>query len=542
MKKTLLVFFLTAFFILVSEAQIPDIDELWKKHGQPRPEEENKTKSQMETAFDYVENKDYDRALKIYEKLLNKNTDSSHLHNAIGYCFEKMGELENAYMFYSAATKLTPVDPDSYNNLAFLHAQKGKESEEILEGLDIIEKALKYSPDNHNYLKTRLHILEKAEKKELWKEYAIEFLEEFPNINEINYKVGKYFFNKKDYLNAKKYLNKALPEKEAVNLLAEISEDSVEGYDEELNQVNKKIQKKAKNNFEEMKRKFEKDYMLNLREVENKLVKDSEETQKSSQNNILDDFRVGIDTSGPRIDNLRVSKETGVFDKGVSNYQRGYFDNALKHFSNFIEREERNKNYSQKLSQAYKYKSLIYTHQNKLDEELWEKIEFIDENVYIEKIIKLMENNQKNELRQLLIQMMRAETFSNIKEFISMRLSYIDGYLSAKKEFEEYAQIDFYIPENSLKNFDSEAKKHFEKGYKRIIEERVSAAEKYFKMAVNRAPSHYVAQYNLGVLNIKLGNYEEGIYHIDKARRYAPFSDEMYFMIRRLYNQLILYI
>lgn len=535
MKK--IFFIIVVFSFITANADFPDVKEIWKKHGFTDKDNTVQTKGRMETANELVMQGEFSKALKIYEELLNKDLNSSHLHNAIGFCFEKMGEEENAMLFYSKAAKLTPVDPDSFNNLAYLTAKRANGPENVLPAVSLIESALKYSKNNINYLKTRLFIFEKAGLIEKWEEYALEIAEKYPNINEINIKLGNLYINKKEYGKAKIYLNKALPDQEALELLGYIPVENPQNNNIDKEVVVSSNEEKPTEISPDLsqKRQFEKDFGFLLSKEE----KPSSEKVENISGTQPATLRVDIGLS-PVSKIAQVSDAN--FDRGIINYEEGYYDNALKHFEEYARQEELNKNYIDTLSRAYKYIGLIYTKMGRFDNNIWGKIAFIDECVMVEKIRKHLETSNLEQAKKILLDMLKANSFQDLENFITLKLSQLDGYLTKKENFEHYQKLKFLVPDNLNTNVDKRAVEYFTEGYKRVMENKISAAEKYFEMAISNSPSYYIAHYNMAVLKIKQENYKDGLYYLNNAKNYAPVSDKLYTDIRKLYNRLILYL
>jgi len=61
---------------------------------------------------------DYDRALELYEALVEEGVDSGALYYNIGNCFYKMKDPARAILFYQRARRLIPSDPDLQANYA----------------------------------------------------------------------------------------------------------------------------------------------------------------------------------------------------------------------------------------------------------------------------------------------------------------------------------------------------------------------------------------------------------------------------------------
>lgn len=72
---------------------------------------------QFETANDYYRKGEYEKALSIYEQILNNGYVSSDLYYNIGNTYHKLENIPAAILYYERAKKLSPSDEDIDFNL-----------------------------------------------------------------------------------------------------------------------------------------------------------------------------------------------------------------------------------------------------------------------------------------------------------------------------------------------------------------------------------------------------------------------------------------
>ncbi|MCK9223675.1 MAG: tetratricopeptide repeat protein [Candidatus Muirbacterium halophilum] len=538
----ILIFFTNIF------CEIPDIKKLWKKYDNDKVNV-IQTQGELQKAYDYVESGQYEKALEIYEKNLNKNINSSHLHTAIGYCFEKMGDYEKAILLYNKAISLTPVDPVSYNNLAFIIAQTANSVEDVIPAIKFTELALKYKKNDMSFLKTRLFVLKQAGLEEKWIDAVEGFLKLFPNIVDINIEYGIYLYQKKDYQNSKFYLNKGLPDKKALEYLNKIP--NTENVVVEKENIDKKIVQNQKSTNldilnanstdvydDNLLKEFSEDYKVRLIDKDFNKESLSKKINKNSENNLKIEENINSPAS-PGIFNLRISYDDD-FDKGITNYTEGYFEKSLEYFEKYYDYCMKNKIFNEKLSRSAKYIGLINTKFGKSNDKYWDIIDFIDECVFVEKHITLITSKSYSEARQNLearYQTKNRDEFSNI---LNYRILNFD-----KKNFStsinELIDIEFIYSSSDLKGISVKSQEFFSEGYKRVIEKKSTAPEKYFNLAINEDPQNFLAYLNAGILNIKIENYSEGFDSIRTAMLRCPYNSDIYKTIRSIYNSVALY-
>lgn len=109
-------------------------------------------------AYTAYRQKDFSKALEIYQKILNQNPSQATALNDFGYILaETTQELSRALSLCMNALKLQPQNPYYLDSVAWIYYKMGK----VPEALQYIQKAFSLMPHN-NELKTHKEIIEKA--------------------------------------------------------------------------------------------------------------------------------------------------------------------------------------------------------------------------------------------------------------------------------------------------------------------------------------------------------------------------------------------
>ncbi|MBI4379081.1 MAG: tetratricopeptide repeat protein [Nitrospinae bacterium] len=98
----------------------------------------------MNNAMKYSENREYQKAIFIYEEALKLNPKSARIRHAIGQMYEKMGMDEKALNYYEDAFKNNPQYIKVHQSMGDLYLKKGDTGKAI----EAIEKAVHISPNN----------------------------------------------------------------------------------------------------------------------------------------------------------------------------------------------------------------------------------------------------------------------------------------------------------------------------------------------------------------------------------------------------------
>jgi tetratricopeptide (TPR) repeat protein len=71
------------------------------------------------TGNQFFQNKEYDKAIAAYNRVLGQGVESAPLHFNLGNAYFKSGDLGHAVLYYLKARRLKPADEDIMSNLAF---------------------------------------------------------------------------------------------------------------------------------------------------------------------------------------------------------------------------------------------------------------------------------------------------------------------------------------------------------------------------------------------------------------------------------------
>ena len=75
----------------------------------------------IEKALALFKNKEYEKAIDAFSKILEKANDNAELYNNLALCYSYTGEIEQAEKFYLKALSINPKLPQVYINLADLY-------------------------------------------------------------------------------------------------------------------------------------------------------------------------------------------------------------------------------------------------------------------------------------------------------------------------------------------------------------------------------------------------------------------------------------
>jgi len=75
--------------------------------------------SDFDAANGFFRDKDYDRAIELYESIVSRGMESAPLYFNLGNAYFRNGDLGHAVLYYMKARKLEPADDDILANLEF---------------------------------------------------------------------------------------------------------------------------------------------------------------------------------------------------------------------------------------------------------------------------------------------------------------------------------------------------------------------------------------------------------------------------------------
>lgn len=91
----------------------------------------------------YEARKDFRRAKAVYERCLEA-VEAAELHNALGYCLGKLGDLDGAVRHAEAASRLAPERGDYLSDWAWSLIELGRPAEAV----PLLERAVAMDPAN----------------------------------------------------------------------------------------------------------------------------------------------------------------------------------------------------------------------------------------------------------------------------------------------------------------------------------------------------------------------------------------------------------
>ncbi len=159
-----------------------------------------------QAALAYDKIKDYDKAIKAYQKYLQLAGKNEKYAFRVGELLESTGNKQAAINQYAANTKLYPSDPKNYAKLAnlYVEAKDWKRATEMLEKCLTFENA---SPSLMGLL-ARAYIALGRKKEAM--EYLRNYIKNAPNDSAAWYELGMLFYEEKEYSNAAKALERSI--------------------------------------------------------------------------------------------------------------------------------------------------------------------------------------------------------------------------------------------------------------------------------------------------------------------------------------------
>ena len=121
-------------------------------------------KKNLDLGIRYIQRKEFNEAIKIYEKILTEHPNNFDANLNLGTIFAQSNNLKKATELWAKAIKINPKIPDAHNNLASIYIRLGeydKASKHIKEAIRINPKfSLAYN--NLGMLKTNTGFLEEG--------------------------------------------------------------------------------------------------------------------------------------------------------------------------------------------------------------------------------------------------------------------------------------------------------------------------------------------------------------------------------------------
>jgi len=98
----------------------------------------------IQKALKLFQNKEYEKAIDAFSRILEKVTDNAELYNNLALCYSYVGEIEQAERFYLKALAINPKLPQVYINLADLYFKQRN----FTDAIDLLQRASFEMPEN----------------------------------------------------------------------------------------------------------------------------------------------------------------------------------------------------------------------------------------------------------------------------------------------------------------------------------------------------------------------------------------------------------
>lgn len=154
----------------------------------------------IKKALDYFQKMEYEKALEIFEKLLQEEENAGLLNN-IGTCYFKLGNLDKALEFYQRGLKADRELKQLYKNISDIYVEKG----DVMSAIGILQDAVSAMPDE-DYLR---YALAKLYIKDCHQDIAVDELQKIldhnPDNLEAKYELAKIYYDEGSYEEAAEY-------------------------------------------------------------------------------------------------------------------------------------------------------------------------------------------------------------------------------------------------------------------------------------------------------------------------------------------------
>jgi tetratricopeptide (TPR) repeat protein len=184
-----------------------------------------KTRRSLEMGLTLLENKEYEKALAVFEKLVNEG-ESAEVYYNIGYIKSAQGKYNEALAAFQKATELDRLFAKAYEAMGRICRKLGRdkdagrflqkaadihlEKENMADAEEILNEILKIRPDTVNvYNNLGVLYRKKGDFKRALSSYQ-KALRIHPNQPQIHYNMGRLWLEMKDPVNAGKQFEKAL--------------------------------------------------------------------------------------------------------------------------------------------------------------------------------------------------------------------------------------------------------------------------------------------------------------------------------------------
>jgi tetratricopeptide (TPR) repeat protein len=133
-------------------------------------------------SYSLILGESYEEALSVLAQILRITPMDATSNGLCGYCYEKLGRLDESIASHRKVLDVEPSNINSCNSLAFLLARRGSDLDEAL---TFARRALASNPESPAYCDTIGYVYMKRKQPELAKKFMKQALEKAPASLEI---------------------------------------------------------------------------------------------------------------------------------------------------------------------------------------------------------------------------------------------------------------------------------------------------------------------------------------------------------------------
>lgn len=124
---------------------------------------ENNTNPKFKQAEDYINQKDYNKAIPLFNEVVKDDPQNADAYNYLGYSYRQMGKLDDALKYYQMALKIDPNHKGANAYLGELYLMKN-DLPKAEENLSVIQKACPSGCVEYDTLKQAIDDYKKTHK------------------------------------------------------------------------------------------------------------------------------------------------------------------------------------------------------------------------------------------------------------------------------------------------------------------------------------------------------------------------------------------
>ena len=152
----------------------------------------------LDEAMSYFKKRDYEKALELFQKMLEQDPKNPHLLNKVGLCLSHEGQISQAEEYFKKALFLDEKLAETYINLADVYYKQNR----LWDAIDLLQGAVAIMPDNvalRHYL-ARIYIEDKRYDDAI--DALDSVLELAPKNYDANWDLGMVYFETGDWAGA----------------------------------------------------------------------------------------------------------------------------------------------------------------------------------------------------------------------------------------------------------------------------------------------------------------------------------------------------